>query len=761
MSGHPVTSFGRLEPSGIGGNSGQANHSYAIFQEAGAWVYPYPDLRIAYHTGIKLGAHFSYNGIRFYNDADMATQTMSIGDGDNNVRVNYALYSPIVYDLNDAGYYLDPNSTSELYKFSRNTLSRNSINSLQEYSPWATRAANSPEAGYTHRNGAMGWGNTDLNTIYSNWGGGIFDSWGSPANSPGGITHAVGFQAMHSNYQNGSQGHGWQMVSGEHANRFYWRNAWPTLNAWVEMLHTGNIGGNAILNQWGGNQSANFHISGSGRAGSDLRAPIFYDENNTGYYLDPNSVSNLAGITTSVNYNTFWTWTNLPGHHGIFSSTQNGAHFYPNNGSYGAWRVDGSRNGWNGLEFNSAGGNLSLMMNQGNGLGAQYSGVHNNSWGWLWYFYHQGLYASHFVDINDGNYYMDPNNGSRLAYLYYGIGAWNTTGWLNGIMTVPYASDGHQYNTGDWYGYVGNSGQAWWRMYSYGYVNASERHKKRDVHPIAEGLSDYVMDDIDRMNTYMYKYIKETDEMEEGNESKFRPQMHVGLIVDDAPDYLQDESFSGIDIYGTASLAIAGVKHNRKDIKELQQRLDKVLTSPSSDFGSARISQESVWVNYSPEFAAQLLEHKVVPSVTVTASVLGADIAVVDKSSQGFKVKHSGPAVVDFDWMAMAKVPVSQTNERTALPVSEDVKKYLVIEDSVKEKARKYRDEQNAKVEADRQRMAAEHENQVRQNEEGRVTPELHPHVNPADAAASEPKRPVTPAPLEDLAPQPEPEPRR
>lgn len=74
-----------------GSNSGQGNNAYAIFQEGGGWSHPYPDLRIAYHTGIKLGANPSYNGIRFYNDYDMSTQTMSVGDGDNNVRIYYNL----------------------------------------------------------------------------------------------------------------------------------------------------------------------------------------------------------------------------------------------------------------------------------------------------------------------------------------------------------------------------------------------------------------------------------------------------------------------------------------------------------------------------------------------------------------------------------------------------------------------------------------------------------------------------------------------
>ena len=83
---------GALHFYGDGLNSGQSNHSYAIYQEAGAWSHPYPDLRIAYHTGIKIGGHYSYNGTRFYNNSDMATELLSVGNGDNHVRVAYNLY---------------------------------------------------------------------------------------------------------------------------------------------------------------------------------------------------------------------------------------------------------------------------------------------------------------------------------------------------------------------------------------------------------------------------------------------------------------------------------------------------------------------------------------------------------------------------------------------------------------------------------------------------------------------------------------------
>ncbi|MBP7875840.1 hypothetical protein KA012_02495 [Candidatus Woesebacteria bacterium] len=82
-----------LSFTGVGGNSGQpaAGSDYRIYQEPGTWSYPYPDLNIAYHTGIKIGAHSSYGGTRFFNNSDMVTELMSVGNGDNHVRISNQL----------------------------------------------------------------------------------------------------------------------------------------------------------------------------------------------------------------------------------------------------------------------------------------------------------------------------------------------------------------------------------------------------------------------------------------------------------------------------------------------------------------------------------------------------------------------------------------------------------------------------------------------------------------------------------------------
>jgi hypothetical protein len=191
-----------------------------------------------------------------------------------------------------------------------------------------------------------------------------------------------------------------------------------------------------------GNERFRVGQAGDVTAFVDLRAPVFYDSNNTAYYCDPAERSNFVAVRTGASgqYNHFLSWTDLQGYHGLYSSVHNGAHFLPNNGSYGSWRIDGSRNGWAGIEFGSplANGAVSLMVNPA----SDQTGFHNNSAGWQLYFANGGAYAGTgnyggsatrilqenvwignkyfgsdgaihgtvFYDANDAGYYVDPSS---------------------------------------------------------------------------------------------------------------------------------------------------------------------------------------------------------------------------------------------------------------------------------------------------------------------------------------------------------------
>jgi hypothetical protein len=120
-----------------------------------------------------------------------------------------------------------------------------------------------------------------MNTV-ADWGSGFIDSWSNPPNQPSGTSHWVGTQAYH--YSNGSARYGWQMVGGPIGNLRF-RNTWAGFSAWRTV---------PMLNVNDGNTGA-------------MYAGIYYDANNTGFYMDPASTSYWStsqqnGYHTFLNY---------------------------------------------------------------------------------------------------------------------------------------------------------------------------------------------------------------------------------------------------------------------------------------------------------------------------------------------------------------------------------------------------------------------------------------------------------------------------
>jgi hypothetical protein len=88
--------------------------AYAIFREGGGWGYPYPDMRIAFHTGLKFGANPSYEGMRFYTDYDMSSLVWQFNGGSNYSYQyrwnNLTGYHGIYSGINNAHFYPNPDS---------------------------------------------------------------------------------------------------------------------------------------------------------------------------------------------------------------------------------------------------------------------------------------------------------------------------------------------------------------------------------------------------------------------------------------------------------------------------------------------------------------------------------------------------------------------------------------------------------------------------------------------------------------------------
>jgi hypothetical protein len=255
---------GKIElPSGAGnGGAAFSNYHYSMGVDIAnnSWSHPhYSDLIIGYHTGIRLGA--GYSGIRFYNNSP-TTDANNDGNGDgvesllmtiggyigtanhtdvlvnNNLFANSSMRSPTFYDSNNTTYYFDGAGTS-LWNASTQ----------------------------------------DSNHTFLNYGAGITGTYSAER------LQAV--FAMGAAYRMSSDGGG--------AGNLYGL-AWSHPNA-------GSIGGANNLNDHGlliiNNGSFRAAISSRAVFSADVRGTLFYDYNDTGYYVDPASTSLLNTITAT------------------------------------------------------------------------------------------------------------------------------------------------------------------------------------------------------------------------------------------------------------------------------------------------------------------------------------------------------------------------------------------------------------------------------------------------------------------------------
>lgn len=646
---------------------------------------------------------------------------------------------------------------------------------------------------------------------------------------------------------------------------------------------------NYIQNQWGGNQSANFHISGSGRAGADFRAPIFYDENNTAFFVDPNSNALLnklrvdqnatttgqwghdpygygwgapAGsfrnleVSSSGNYSTepamfrihqwgsgaaeFWKpqGTNLylretPGggggwftrfivqgkylvHRGsipngwdqadwgstvsfrspgtnVMANASHGnsqlelvsdgagtAHIaFHRPGLYGAnfgldsdnwfstqgWSAGGGytsmrvgslyaegkgrfrrggygmgsgnegqievnnagngeafisfhREGAYGAHFGlggdnwfstygwSAGGGWTAMRVgafQARGGGAFYSSAYTRDWGDASGATYGSVYCNAdnqfsggialsddggFYDRNDGwirfdgsvGIVMDGNNASSISF-------WdmNDNGGIHDKQLVP--------SNGGW-GLVGTGGNYWYYMYAGNYYYGSRRDLKRDITPIDGSIAELVLNDLDKLKPSFYKLKLDMDEWVEGQETKYRPNYHLGLILDETPDYIQDQTFGGLDLASVATLGVLGAKLNRQEIKEIKEAIGISLNTRNiQDFGSATFTGKEFFVAFNREFSEKL--GNAVPMVTVTSYNPDITLSLKEKSSKGFTIISSTTVnnPVAFDYIAMAKIPTANTsNAEITQQISPELMSGLKVDQSAKDKIHQYWD---------------------------------------------------------------------
>jgi hypothetical protein len=234
----------KLPASGIGGGS-----LYGI-----AWSHP--------NAGGVAGNLNTHGALLLENGGYLCALSGSIRCRDD-------MRTPIYYDSNDTTYYIDPNSASNWQGLTNRGKAMTGITGRSNYKrPDYTGDTN-------YWGGQMGWGAENLDTV-NDWGCGFWDTWGSPANQPSGTSHWNGINCQH------HVSYGWQMAGG-----------------------AGDPALTYIRSHWGGGWTPWYKVAlydNNSNTGRDFYAAVYYDANNTGYYVDPNNTSRMNAVVADNLY---------------------------------------------------------------------------------------------------------------------------------------------------------------------------------------------------------------------------------------------------------------------------------------------------------------------------------------------------------------------------------------------------------------------------------------------------------------------------
>jgi len=297
--------------------------------------------------GLDIMANQSGQSIRFWCGTTNVTpiQRMIITNGD--VTASDSLRAPIFYDSNNTGYYLDPNNTSNLN---------------------VVRAANSLTGAW------IGVENTNSAT-----GNGISLYNGAGSGQP---TYGLMFAGTGTFGTHGS-------VTGDWAT-YFTMNSGATTRGWIFKTGSTNvasISGSGIL-QTDGYIYSNSYI----QAGQSMYSPIYYDSNDSTYYLDPTNTTTALNVAGKVQVN-----------YGASSGTL----ILQATGTYGTM----SLNTYYGVFHTSGDFYIGLPASSGNNL-----------------YGNQARFAS-FIDRNNSAYYLTPSSGSNLNTGNL-VGRWKYTDYL-------------------------------------------------------------------------------------------------------------------------------------------------------------------------------------------------------------------------------------------------------------------------------------------------------------------------------------------
>ena len=342
--------------------------------------------------------------------ASVYADTINSGYAGDSLEINYvrgtwagishdSLRAPLYYDYNDTTYYLDPASETYLY-------------------------------GGIWNNGAHGNSRIINRLLAANNGASTgevrLQQWCS---EPGITWDWAGFGYNVINDGAGAYGFGRPNTGfGQAYMRFGTGGQW--------YFYTANTSGTRYTNMY---LAPGNGVETYGRLYNDSRvdAPVFYDSDNTGYYVDPASSSYLYSLSLSgAVYFQPNTWIQLNSDYGLYWPNNNGAHLHANTlSNYSSIAIRGNRGGYGGIYdqysgwawMNDSAGNGGFYR-EANGLWSAYYSFSNDCWGFSTsttfsftnaygpkgFYAGTSMYSPIYYDASNTAYYADPASTSNF-----------------------------------------------------------------------------------------------------------------------------------------------------------------------------------------------------------------------------------------------------------------------------------------------------------------------------------------------------------
>lgn len=573
-------------------------------------------------------------GAAIYNDNGSYRKLMVIGNNSAGGAREVGIWDNLVVNGNVTATSLG----TGLVKSSGGTLQTATAGDLPSHThPWS-QVTGKPSAWLDAANLIQGNGNFN-NSVPS----GFYEA-NNAANSP---TAGTWYNMINVRHSNTGNDHGFQIAAS-----YYDENVWTrtyqggtganngSYTPWRALLHTGNIAGNAIQNQYGGAQGANFWINGNGRAQD------FYTD---GWFRNNNASQGIYNQATGRHFysesNSYWT-----------AASANGMIFRNNHA--------GSVMGY---VYHDGGSSFGLLSPNGNWR-VRVDNSNVETYGN--YLYATSSYIPYIFDRDDPNYYLNPAGYSQVGSVY--ANNWFRAQNSSGLYFETYCGGWHmqdatwirtycgksvlsQVNScspairGDnasscWYGGEFNSYDYYYgpALYAGGYVNAytyyswSTKEKKKDINKFEPTDYNSALSFMDKLDLSYYKFIGQKD----------YDKIHVGLIAEETPTTLTAPGKQGVS-YGELAVFNTGA------IKALKSKVE-ALEKNVNDFGVVTMTENEHWVEFSEAYKAEL--RGTIPVVTTTPMASNVDMSITEINANGFRVRINKKKDINFNWIAMAKV---------------------------------------------------------------------------------------------------------